>query len=382
MNTDIDLSHLSHTSPLSHAEQLSQLVTESHNPVMPVSHSVLEPDSDLSGLSFGIKLSEVADYLKKGNAPEHISRKVVQLLADLLFKKDDEEHRKRNLKAEVMELICDMSGDISVTDCDKALQLVTKRDKANLRQILHRLCEQKVLKKQGHKAGVYHIIDRELEVIDWQNADTAEFELELPLGLNQLVKIMPKNLIVIAGAPNSGKTAFLLNIVRSNMFYRSNIDLNRSINYFSSEMSEGEFRTRIEKFGDPPPEKWRFNAYNRCGNFADVIRPDDVNIIDFLEIHDEFWKVGGMMRDIYEQLDKGIAIIALQKQKNASMGRGGIATLEKPRLYLSMDSGKITIEKGKNWRYSTVNPNGYSCLFKLVQGCKFIIERDWQKEEK
>lgn len=377
MNTDT-LSQMSQPSPLSQTQHLSQPVTESHNHVISMSHDILEPGLDLGRLPGGISLADVAGYLKKGNAPTHLSRNVLQLLADLLVKKEQEEFQKRNLKAEVMELICDMSGDISVTECDKALQLVTKRDKANLRQILHRLCEQKILKKQGHKAGVYHIIDRELEVIDWQNADTAEFDLELPLDLGHLVKIMPKNLIVIAGAPNSGKTAFLLNIVRSNMFYISN----RSINYFSSEMSEAEFRTRIEKFNDPPPEQWRFNAYNRCGNFADVIRPDDVNIIDFLEIHDEFWKVGGMMRDIYEQLDKGIAIIALQKQKNAAMGRGGIATLEKPRLYLSMDAGKITIEKGKNWRYQTVNPNGMSCLFKLVQGCKFIKEGDWRKEEK
>ena len=317
-----------------------------------------------------ISLSEVDDYLTKGGAPTHLKHKIIELLAIQLAGGDEVETAKRNLKTEVVNLICDMSGDISVTDCYTALQVVTKQEKANLRQILHRLTQENVLKKQGVKAGVYRIVQNDLEEINWLEAETDEFDIELPLGLNQLVKIMPKNLIVLAGSPNSGKTGFLLNIVKDNMF-------KYNINYFSSEMSEGEFKDRITKFGSPSPREWKFNAYNRCANFADVIKPDDVNIIDFLEIHDEFWKVGGMMRDIYEKLDKGIAIIALQKAKGASAGRGGHATLEKPRLYLNMEPGKITVEKGKNWRYQTVNPNGMSCTFKLVQGCKFIKECDW-----
>lgn len=360
--TDDELGAVSQTSRLS---QMSHML----EPVTPC-HAESQPCHTLSHAQNFISLEEVGNYLDIGGAPRELRHEIIKLLAGALVKSDAEESEKRNLKQEVLDLISVTSGDISVTFCDKALQLVTKRDKANLRQIMHRLCIQNILKKQGKQAGVYHIVDSELEEIDWMNAETEEFPITLPLDLDDFVKIMPKNLIVVAGAPNSGKTAFLMNIVRNNMF-------NNNINYYSSEMSEGEFRDRILKFGDPPPEKWKFKAYNRCSDFADVIQPNDVNIIDFLEIHDEFWKVGGMMRDIYEKLDKGIAIIALQKQAGAKMGRGGVATLEKPRLYLSMDAGKITIEKGKNWRYQTINPNGMNCLFKLVQGCKFIKQGDW-----
>jgi len=361
---------LSQPSHLSQPSKPVTPVTSCHKPCHTLVTTINELSPLCSEFPGGISLAEIHDYLKKGNTPDHLVHKIIDMLSQVLIKKDTEEYRQRNLKAEVVNLICDMSGDISVTDCDRMLQLVTKQEKANLRQILHRLCKQNVLKKQGVKAGVYRIVQNDLEEINWLEAETDEFDIELPLELNQLVKIMPKNLIVLAGSPNSGKTGFLLNIVKDNMF-------KYNINYFSSEMSEGEFKDRITKFGSPSPREWKFKAYNRCANFDDVIKPDDVNIIDFLEIHDEFWKVGGMMRDIYEKLDKGIAIIALQKAKGASAGRGGHATLEKPRLYLNMEPGKITVEKGKNWRYQTVNPNGMSCTFKLVQGCKFIKECDW-----
>jgi hypothetical protein len=141
-------------------------------------------------------------------------------------------------------------------------------------------------------------------------------------------------------------------------------------------MSNAEMKGRLRAFGEPL-DKWKFNAFDRCSNFADVIRPDEVNIIDFLELHDEFWKVGGMMKDIYEKLNKGIAIIALQKKRGADTGKGGDVTREKPRLYLSMENGKMCIEKGKNWRHEGINPNGLQCEYKLVNGSKFLISSPW-----
>jgi hypothetical protein len=314
----------------------------------------------------------VGEYLSKGGAPNHLKTKIISLLAAELARGDDDDTKKRNLRDEILNIISVTSGDISVTDCYTALQVVTKQDKAAIRQILHRLTQEKVLNKQGSRAGMYRIVDQDLEVLDWRNASGDEFPIDLPLGIGEYVKIMPKNLVVIAGSPNSGKTAFLLNILRSNMY-------KYYINYFSSEMSECEMHDRLSKF-DIPLDKWRFSAYNRSSNFADVIVPDKINIIDFLELHEDFWKVGAMFKEIYEKLTTGIAIIAIQKKHGARTGKGGDITLEKPRLYLSMENGKIKIEKGKNWRHAGVNPNNLARTFKLVQGCKFMPEGDWIHE--
>ncbi len=284
------------------------------------------------------------------------------------------ERRDRNLAEEVREWVMSTSGVFLSTYVHKCLQVSTRQDMKNVSEILRRLTAEKIIEKYGNRSGQWRVVDNDLEVLDWRNATGDEIDLKMPLGIMDYVKIMPKNLIVVAGAPNSGKTALLLNIVRSNMY-------NNTINYFSSEMSEFEMRDRLLKFEDIELNQWRFSAYNRCSNFADVIAPDEINIIDFLELHDEFWKVGAMFKEIYEKLNKGIAIIAIQKKRNASVGKGGDITLEKPRLYLSMDAGKITIEKGKNWRMPGTNPNGLSCLFKLVQGSKFLRDCDWAKTQ-
>ena len=280
--------------------------------------------------------------------------------------------RERNLAEEVREFVMSTSGHFLSTDVHRCLQLSTRPDMKNVSEILRRLSAENIIEKVGNKNGQYRLIDTILEEIDWLSAEEDEFKLELPLGINKYVKIMPKNLIVVAGAPNAGKTAFLLDIVFKNMHCNK-------INYFSSEMSNTELKGRLKAFGQPL-DFWRnknFVAYDRCSNFADVIQPNDVNIIDFLEIHDEFWKVGGLLKELYEKLDKGICIIAIQKKRGSDTGKGGDVTREKPRLYLTMDNGEIVIEKGKNWRHEEVNPNGLKCNFKLVHGSKFMESSTW-----
>jgi hypothetical protein len=65
------------------------------------------------------------------------------------------------------------------------------------------------------------------------------------------------------------------------------------------------------------------------------------------------------------------------------MGRGGTFGLEKPRLYLSLNTdypnGQILrIVKAKNWAHS-VNPNNMIKRFKIVKGCKLIEAGEWER---
>ncbi len=150
---------------------------------------------------------------------------------------------------------------------------------------------------------------------------------------------MRGNIGIIAGSPNSGKTAFLLNFIRLNQN-------KHKIHLFSSEGGKEELRQRISKF-DYPLDSWKFSAWERAGDFADVIKPDDINVIDYLEIHDEFYKIGGIIKSISDRLKNGFALIALQKNNGRDEGLGGSRGLEKPRLYLSMDAGRLKIVKGE-----------------------------------
>jgi hypothetical protein len=153
------------------------------------------------------------------------------------------------------------------------------------------------------------------------------------------------------------------------------------IHYFNSEMGETELRSRLSKFGKPLSEWQKVHFWERSSNFADVIRPDTINVIDFLEVTEDFWKIGTWIKQIHDRLRKGIAVIAIQKARGAAVGRGGHVTLEKPRLYLNMEPGKIKIVKCKNWRQEDFNPNGQELKFRLAKGCEFHIDEYWHKPE-
>lgn len=262
-----------------------------------------------------------------------------------------------------------VEGNFSVEQLDKDLN-IEKNDKGNRRQILKRYRDANYIERVSDKNNLYRKVNIEENRINWLTADVEhEFPLKMPFSLEAYVKIYPKNIIVVAGASNAGKTAFLLNLVNLNM-------ANHNIYFFSSEMGPEELKVRLSHFkedtGVPKKlETWKFTAIERSSNFCDVIRPNDLNIIDYLEIYDNFFTIGADIKKIYDKLKNGIAIIAIQKKKNEELGRGSDFTLEKSRLYISLDNQKCKIIKAKNWR-TDQNPNNKEINFKLVQGCKFI----------
>jgi hypothetical protein len=284
------------------------------------------------------------------------------------------ERKDRNISEEVKQWVLTTKGHFTTTDNHNGLHLTTKQEKKAGNMALLRMVDDGILERYGEKNGCYRLIESNSDEIDFLNIEDKIVDILWPFEIQEWVKILPKNIIVVAGEANAGKTALLLSTCFMNMG-------KFKINYFSSEMGAMELRDRLNKF-EANLVHWKenINFRERSSNFADVIKPNDVNIIDFLEITDEFYKVGGMIKQIYDKLKKGIAIIALQKNPKTDIGLGGMRSIEKARLYLSMEDGRIKIVKGKNWA-SSYNPNGISRKFKLVQGAKFIPTTDWQKED-
>jgi len=272
------------------------------------------------------------------------------------------EKKERNLTQDVRDYISLQDSYIYLTDAYTTLQTLHSSEKANIQVIMHRLCKEGVLEKTGR--GTFKKIEVECGDIDIWNADITPLDIKYPFEIETYVDTYPKNIIVVAGEPNAGKTAFLLNFAKKNM------DKHEVI-YFSSEMGGIELRNRLLKF-NIGMEAWKKVTWKeRASDFAAMVKPNAVNIIDFLEVHDEFYKVGLFVKQIFDKLDRGIAVIAIQKPKGRDEGLGGQRGLEKPRLYLAMEPGKIKIVKGKNWHHEHINPNGKFRRWKLVAGCKF-----------
>lgn len=280
------------------------------------------------------------------------------------------QRRERNLTQELREWAMVTSGNFLVTDAYSDLQVVTKEEKKLIQVALGRFVKNGFLERVGDRNGCYRRVERDLEALNFLNAEAGALEIVLPFGLHNLVELMPGNILLLAGEPNAGKTGLLLNLIRDNM-------TKYKIHYFNSEMGSGELKKRLSKF-DLPLGSWCFQAWERSDRFEDVVKPGEgkLNIIDFLELHDNFYEISGRLAGIHKKLQGAVAVVALQKNPGSDVGLGGYRSLEKPRLALAMGQGVLKIVKAKNWK-TTVNPNGKTINFKLVDGCRFLPQGDW-----
>lgn len=246
-----------------------------------------------------------------------------------------------------------------------------KEDRRNIHTIIHRLFEKGTIQRYGEKSGVYRRVDKEKLTINWQDAQAKALNLVLPLGLNDYVYTLPKAIIAIAGFPSAGKSAFCFELIKRNM-------MNWNTVYLCSDLGPEEIKSRLSQHEDVPTDGWNFEAIERTGNFADVIDPNGLNIIDYIRL-DEAWRVGAILQSVWEKLSNGVAIICIQKEWGRVLGRGKEYSLEKPRLYLSMDPGKVRIIKCKNF-HQGIDPVGYARYFDLINGWKFEMLGPWKYE--
>lgn len=282
---------------------------------------------------------------------------------------------KRTLSDEVREWVLSTDGIFLSSDVARELDLSSRVLKKNLSQILGRMAKENLIAKNGDKQGSWRIVDRSMMPMDWENCDvTKTFEFHLPLGLHKLMYLYPKNMIVIAGDTNAGKTAYLLNAVRENA------DI-FEIDYFTNDLTPEELKKRVQRFAEAGMNTDNFKRccfIPRVKDFLDVLNPDRVTIIDYLQLTDDFWKVAGVLDEIYNKLGTGICIVAIQKKKGMKLGRGGDFAMERPRLYFTLEEGKLIIQKMKNLIDAERNPNGKYVRFSLWGGCKFIPKGGWQ----
>lgn len=282
---------------------------------------------------------------------------------------------KTNLANTVREYIDATEGIFTTSQIYTDLGIFSSTEKGNVRQILKRLREGKIIESCGNRAGTYRVINGVLEEMDLKNAQGEDLSLWLPLDLHNVTNIMPGNIIVVTGDPDAGKTAFLLNTIHQNL------DL-WQCHYFNSEMGAFEMRKRLDLFQDFPIGHRNFHPYERSDCFEDVIKPgkNTLNVIDYLEVTEDFFKIGSHLNAIHKNLDGAIAIVAIQKKnRDSESPLGGQRALEKPRLVISLSAGsrnepnRATILKCKN-RKTDHSMIGKSRTFKLIRGCEFRSE--------
>lgn len=290
------------------------------------------------------------------------------------------------ITAQLREYIKDSSGTFSVNDVDREFNLNSRPEKNARSRALNILIKEKRIIRDRTVKGRYHILDDSLNIIDDDpsSACAGHFPIKLPLGLDGLVGIPPKSIIVVAGATNAGKTAILLNMARDNLHG------GKPILYLMSEMGRAEFLSRRNRF-NLPREAWaNMKAAERSVGFNSAIwhhNREGITLVDFLEdVGGEFFKIPAAIREIYDSLGDGIAVIAIQKRAGQAYARGGEGTAEKSRLYIAVDhllecegfsvcSAKII--KAKDC-LENKNINGKELHFKLFRGTEIVPITKWQ----
>lgn len=269
----------------------------------------------------------------------------------------------------------------------RQFNVITRAGKQNVHKVLGERVKSGLLE---FKFGKYRKVDTVRKTIDFRSANSKNFvPLKFPkalignttFGLEKLVRLFPKSIVCIAGVKGGTKTGFCLNMARENMNspelsdYFCNGTNNKPyteepiVAYFSNELSKEELRDRLESFGDGL-DMWNIIAEERYDNFADVIYPDKINIIDALEINMEAYRVADLIDAIHQKLNKGIAVIAMHKNFNAEYAAGGIYSAKKARLYLIMQGNTLKIKHSKK-TVDGKTAEGRCWSFQIVDGAKF-----------
>jgi len=263
--------------------------------------------------------------------------------------------------------------------------------KRSLGQVLYNLSQVNKKPDLEQQGKSYRIINRNLNLIEWHTAKAGDtLEIKYPrgvedntfFGFEDSIKIYPKDLIVIAGEGNSAKTTFCLNMMVENMD-------SYPCYYFTSEFNAPKFRDRMSHFDwvniykeDGTP---KFEVAEQAEHWQDVIQPNAINAVDWIYMDDEMWKIRTVMKNIIANLDRGIAIVVIQKRSYKQVGEGGEGTKDLASVYFTIRNDKelqrpvLKVEKvktpgtGKDINGETIlNPNFKQWSFQVVQsGSRF-----------
>ncbi len=240
-----------------------------------------------------------------------------------------------------------------------------------INEVLYQLSKVNKDRKIEKNGRGFTVVDDELIPIVLGGEVGSKFDLVLPFGIHQYCFMYDKNIGIVFGSKDAGKTAFLMNIARLNM------DKHRVV-YYSSEMGQDEFSGRISKYDGLEFSDWKIEAYERSYNFHQVINGKGLYLIDFLELggdESEYYKGVALVRRIYDEIrvTGGIVFIACQKNREASLPKGGSGLLEKARIAISLDPNRVELVVAKNWCDGiTSSPRGKAWTYQLVGGINIV----------
>lgn len=267
-------------------------------------------------------------------------------------------------------------GKFTTAEVDRELGFVTIEDRRSREQALNDLLRDGTLEHDDTRRGTYRARDCEAKIMDISGkAEDEVFEFWLPFGLDESVRMSPRNIIMIAGEQNSGKTTLAMEILLQNLEMYDHTDM--PFYYLTSEMSQAELSSTIRRFGTVKDFE-RCTFIDRQFEPYDVIKADKkmqdgIVFIDYLETRGgDYSKTVSEVQKTYEAMGNGLVVLLVQKQPGKDHAKGGSGMLEKPRLSINLEkrfiseSGNVcvaNIAKCKAVHQGQINPDGQSMYY-------------------
>jgi len=276
-------------------------------------------------------------------------------------------------------------GQFNVRDIWSEVGIESPEGKDHLRKILSRLEDKGIIRQLDKGFGNYRCVDSKATKIDWEGADpNATVPLLFPFGEHEFVKIFPKSIVIVAGSKQAGKTEYLYEFIKLNKD-------KYAIDLFNSETGAEQMKERFDSLGITASPS--FNVYERYDNYADVIVPDHISVIDYLDLNSEVYLVGAEIDAIFRKLT-GVAVIGLQKPPPSvtfvkgvkkvierDLAYGGGFTAKRAILYITMGSNKLKLLHVKSPKQKKINPQNMTWSFSFNEDGHFEnIQRSYGEE--
>jgi len=249
-----------------------------------------------------------------------------------------------------------------------------------VKKLSYEVDHEKLEKSVNVRPSIYTLVSKEYKEIDWLNAsDVGILPVKWPMGRRDGTRfgfdgcalVSAGDIIVLAGNSNAGKTAWCLNLLWENMD-------EFPCTLMGNEYTAPKFKRRVARMDWKRPRNpdgtAKFELIERYEGWKDIIRPNNINIIDWINLGDNFYTIGKIIEGIRSKLNDGIAVIVLQKSEGKQLGTGGGFSEHLASLYLLIDYQRMTVRKCKE--FSGEDPNhkmygfeiaGEGTLFKNIR---------------
>lgn len=324
------------------------------------------------------KIGQVLGLIaRKGCSPPFPEKEVSIKIQSALARAD---RRERNISQEIREWVLTSSGFFLTSDCFREMGL-TSRDfqKAGTLALL-KLVKEGVLEKHGQRRGQYRRIERQIVEQEWWEDDGEPLCLKWPLGVHEFARLYPGNVALIEGQKSQGKSAFAIEFCRLNYHLFDGKTL-----YQNVEMSQSEIKERFDSYGDlfPFEEARRAILFTKVHEaWWDRVQPNGLNVVDYLVEYEKPYMLADFVWKIHQKLDKGIALILIQRDPFKPYPKGGLGVRDIPRIIISLLNHQLKLEDVKSFNKTEWgNPTGLAVKYKHVNYCQFKYDSDWFRPE-